>query len=84
MNTEGSRCTCHNISQEEFRFACRRGARSVKACFRLLGRLPKCSNCIPLLRRILREQAYPPDSTRDSLYANHEHHQPVESVHNEL
>lgn len=84
MPREKSCCTCHGISQEAFRLACQRGARSVKACFRLLGRLPKCGNCIPLLKRILREQAYPPDSVRDGLHVRHEHYQRMESVSDEL
>lgn len=84
MSLDKSCCTCHGISQEAFRRACERGARSVKACFRLLGRLPKCGNCIPLLKRILREQAYPPDSVRDGLHVRHEYYQPLERARDEL
>lgn len=84
MQREKSCCTCHGISQEEFRLACRHGAHSVKACFKLLGRLPKCGNCIPLLKRILREQAYPPNSVRDGLDVKQEHHLLMESVSDEL
>jgi bacterioferritin-associated ferredoxin len=84
VQREKSCCSCHGIGQEEFRLACRRGARSVKACFKLLGRLPKCGNCIPLLKRILREQAYQPDSVREGLHVKQEHHQLMESVSDEL
>lgn len=50
-------CTCHNISIDAFRSACQSGAHNVKTCFKTVGCLPKCSNCIPMVRRVLAEFA---------------------------
>lgn len=47
------RCTCHDIEIDTFREACRQGATSVKTCFKHLGCLPKCNNCIPMVRSVL-------------------------------
>ncbi len=53
--TERAHCSCHDISRTEFSEACERGAHNVKACFKQLGCLPKCANCIPLVRQVLNE-----------------------------
>jgi bacterioferritin-associated ferredoxin len=52
-------CTCHDIDIEKFRAACKSGARNVKTCFIAIGCLPKCSNCIPMVRSVLAEFAEP-------------------------
>jgi bacterioferritin-associated ferredoxin len=48
-------CTCHDISEARFRAACAAGADSVKACFKHIGCMPKCANCVPMIRKVLRE-----------------------------
>jgi bacterioferritin-associated ferredoxin len=48
-------CTCHNISIDDFRSACQSGAHNVKTCFKTIGCLPKCNNCIPMVRSVLAE-----------------------------
>ena len=48
-------CTCHDIDEATFRAACAAGAETVKACFKHIGRLPKCANCVPMIRKVLRE-----------------------------
>jgi bacterioferritin-associated ferredoxin len=53
--TERTKCTCHDIDEETFRAACRAGAHNVKTCFKTIGCLPKCNNCIPLVRSVLSE-----------------------------
>jgi len=47
-------CSCHNLSAQDFQAACRQGASSVRACFCLLGCKPKCAECIPLVKSILK------------------------------
>jgi bacterioferritin-associated ferredoxin len=48
-------CTCHAIDIETFRAACAGGAHNVKTCFKAIGCLPKCNNCIPMVRSVLAE-----------------------------
>jgi len=48
-------CTCHKISIDDFRSACQSGAHNVKTCFKTIGCLPKCNNCIPMVRSVLAE-----------------------------
>jgi bacterioferritin-associated ferredoxin len=48
-------CTCHDIPIETFRAAVSNGAHNVKTCFRSIGCLPKCNNCIPMVRSVLAE-----------------------------
>lgn len=52
-----TRCSCHDIPIDAFRAACRQGAHNVKTCFKAIGCLPKCNNCIPMVRSVLAEQA---------------------------
>lgn len=49
-------CTCHGIDINTFREACEKGANTVKACFKHIGCMPKCANCIPEIRTLLAEQ----------------------------
>jgi bacterioferritin-associated ferredoxin len=53
--SDRSSCTCHNISIDDFRSACRSGAHNVKTCFKTIGCLPKCNKCIPMVRSVLAE-----------------------------
>lgn len=53
--TERTHCSCYDIDIETFRAACAAGAHSVKTCFKHIGCLPKCNNCIPMVRRVLDE-----------------------------
>lgn len=50
-----SYCSCHNLSAEDFQAACSKGADSVRSCFRCLDCKPKCAECIPLVKSILKE-----------------------------
>ncbi|MBA3057963.1 MAG: hypothetical protein KJ614_12675 [Gammaproteobacteria bacterium] len=50
-----STCTCHDISIDVFRRASQSGAHNVKTCFKAIGCLPKCNNCIPMVRSVLAE-----------------------------
>jgi len=52
---ERDRCTCHDIGADRFREACAAGAHNVKTCFKTIGCLPKCNNCIPMVRSVLCE-----------------------------
>lgn len=52
---ERTRCTCHDLSVDQFRSACADGAHNVKTCFKTLGCLPQCNKCIPLVRSVLNE-----------------------------
>jgi bacterioferritin-associated ferredoxin len=49
------RCTCHDIDVADFRAARDAGAATVKECFRKIGRMPKCANCVPMIRKVLAE-----------------------------
>lgn len=51
--SERTQCTCHGISIDAFRAACASGAHNVKTCFKTIGCLPKCNNCIPMVRSVL-------------------------------
>lgn len=53
MADERYHCTCHNLGADDFIKACSGGAHNVKACFKFHGRLPKCNNCIPMVKDIL-------------------------------
>lgn len=53
MTGERTRCTCHDIDRDTFRNACEQGATTVKTCFKHIGCMPKCNNCIPMVRRVL-------------------------------
>jgi len=55
MAHEQQSCTCHNIDIDDFRQACVQGAHSVKTCFKSMGCMPKCNNCIPMVRELLEE-----------------------------
>ncbi|MBL1379500.1 (2Fe-2S)-binding protein [Zobellella iuensis] len=55
--TERTHCTCHDLDIEAFRGACGAGAHNVKTCFKHLGCLPKCANCVPMVRKVLGEHA---------------------------
>lgn len=55
MNHDRQTCTCHDIPIEAFRAAVSNGAHNVKTCFRSIGCLPKCNNCIPMVRSVLAE-----------------------------
>lgn len=52
---ERRHCTCHDVGEAAFREACAAGADSVKACFKHIGRMPKCANCVPMIRKVLSE-----------------------------
>lgn len=54
---ERTHCSCHDIGIETFRDACAHGAHSVKTCFKSIGCMPKCNNCIPMVRSVLTEFA---------------------------
>ncbi|WP_169337472.1 (2Fe-2S)-binding protein [Psychromonas hadalis] len=53
MSNQRTMCTCHNIARERFQSACEQGAQSVKSCFKQMGCMPKCSDCIPMVRAVL-------------------------------
>ncbi|MBG6073290.1 MULTISPECIES: bacterioferritin-associated ferredoxin [unclassified Polaromonas] len=53
--SERTSCTCHAIDIETFRAACASGAHNVKTCFKAIGCLPKCNDCIPMVRSVLAE-----------------------------
>lgn len=55
MINDRQSCTCHDIPVETFRAAVCQGAHNVKTCFRTIGCLPKCNNCIPMVRSVLAE-----------------------------
>lgn len=55
MSPDRQSCTCHDIPIETFRAAVTSGAHNVKTCFRSIGCLPKCNNCIPMVRSVLAE-----------------------------
>lgn len=48
-------CTCHGLSAGDFERACAAGAHNVKTCFQHNGKLPKCGDCAPLVRKVLAE-----------------------------
>ena len=50
------RCTCHDLSFDDFRDAVIAGAASPKACFRYHGLMPKCGKCVLLVREALAEK----------------------------
>jgi bacterioferritin-associated ferredoxin len=59
MAHERQSCTCHEIDISDFRQACEQGAHSVKTCFKSMGCLPKCNDCIPMVRKLLKEYSTP-------------------------
>jgi bacterioferritin-associated ferredoxin len=69
MRPARRQCTCHQIPKEQFRQACAQGAHNVKTCFKKLGCLPRCNNCIPMVRAVLAEADRPGPSLHDTLPA---------------
>jgi bacterioferritin-associated ferredoxin len=53
MSHELDHCACHKIEKAEFEAALQQGAHSVKTCFKAMGCLPKCNNCIPMVRGLI-------------------------------
>lgn len=51
--TERVACTCHDIDIDTFRAVVASGAKTVKTCFKAIGCMPKCNNCIPMVRSVL-------------------------------
>ncbi|WP_404333953.1 bacterioferritin-associated ferredoxin [Sphingomonas sp. MMS12-HWE2-04] len=49
-------CVCNAIKERDVRTAAREGAVSACQAYRALGCAPKCGQCVPFAREIIREE----------------------------
>ena len=49
-------CVCNAIREREVREAARNGAVSACQAYRQLGLAPKCGQCVPFAREIIKEE----------------------------